>query len=743
MKDKTILKRILSRIKSQIAPDRGEERKASEAALISIVAPVYNGEAFLREFVDSVRANTYENWQLLMVDDGSTDGSAQIIKDYSAEDGRIMYIQSTHHDAGFSRNIGLDSAEGEFICFLDCDDLVSPDYLEEMHRALTENDADLVFCRGNAYLQDSGEFKDLKWGFRQRFFPETADGCFNRKTCPDNLFQTNFIAAWNKMARMSLLKDNNIRAQSIPSANDVVLTCLMMACSERIVPVDNVLYTQRRNNKSSITAGLGSATARCGYLSSEMLHDELVRRGLYDDLRISYEKLAAHNCVWYLEKVENDYDVLRAQYEFLRKEGFKRLGIDRLDSEAEKGFLDKKELHRYRDIKSMTVDQYCVKYGIAVPQKAGGDMKDKTEFEAAVRELFDKVLHDRQLTSGTEWVALYRVAKEAAGGYKETDFPDGRFRRYLRIIKKHDLGTILGMLGREVIVSFTSYPVRIPFIAPTVVSLSKQNMPADRIVLWLADSQFGNRESDIPGDVLDTLKENNVEICWCPDVKAHKKYLYSMRRFPEANIITVDDDLIYEPDFMEELYLSYLEFPDCVSANRVHLILFDRNEKPIQYSRWVKEARRCLYTPAMQLIATGGAGTLYPAGLLDGELLDERLINEICPLADDLWLKAVELTSNVPVVLANDHYEMNVHEPTQAETLFSKNGGMRKNDEQIRAILKWFTEKYGRDILTERILRNDRGVYLNDPYTVIEFLFEERKKLKQQNSELKEKLKNR
>ena len=95
----------------------------------------------------------------------------------------------------------------------------------------------------------------------------------------------------------------------------------------------------------------------------------------------------------------------------------------------------------------------------------------------------------------------------------------------------------------------------------------------------------------------------------------------------------------------------------------------------------------------------------------------------------------------MPVVLANDHYEMNVYEPTQAETLFSRNGGMRKNDEQIKAINKWFSERYSKDFLSERILHNDSGVYLNDPYTVIEFLFEERKKLKQQNSELKEKLK--
>jgi len=366
---------------------------------------------------------------------------------------------------------------------------------------------------------------------------------------------------------------------------------------------------------------------------------------------------------------------------------------------------------------------------------------DKKAFENELRNLFDKVLFNRKQFCSDQQKELYTNIRERASEYAETDFSDSRARRLFRIVKKQDFSSLTDLLRKENIISFTSYPARIAYIKPTVESLIKQRMPADRIILWLADSQFENRESDIPEDILELLNRNNIEVKWCPDVKAHKKYLYGMRQFPEANVITVDDDLIYDTDFMEELYLSYLEYPDCVSANRVHLILFDKNEKPIQYSRWVKETRNCLYTPAMQLIATGGAGALYPAAILNDEYLKEELINELCPLADDLWLKAVELISNVPVVLANDHYELNVYEPTQTDTLFSKNGGMMKNDEQIKAITAWFKNRFGKDILAERILHNDKGVYLNEPDTIIAFLFEERKKLKQEIKALKEKIK--
>jgi len=341
--------------------------KTGKAELITIVTPVYNGEAFLAEFINSVLTNTYENWELLLVDDGSTDRSAEIIKEFAEKEPRIKYIESKHHNAGYSRNLGMEHAGGEYICFLDCDDIVDKAYLEEMHKALVDNDANLAFCKSNAYLQDTGEYKNLDWSFRKRFFPEQIP--FSRKQCPDNLFQTNLIAAWNKMARISLLRDNHIQAQSIASANDVVLTCLMMACAKKIVPVDKVLYTQRRNNRKSITANLGNTTYRCGYMASERLHAELKNRNLLEEVRVSYQKLAAHNCIWYLEKVENNCELFREQYVFLRNEGFRNLDIDELDEKSEKGFLDKKELQKYHDVKNLTIEEFSEKYEIIMPVK--------------------------------------------------------------------------------------------------------------------------------------------------------------------------------------------------------------------------------------------------------------------------------------------------------------------------------------------------------------------------------------
>lgn len=360
---------------------------------------------------------------------------------------------------------------------------------------------------------------------------------------------------------------------------------------------------------------------------------------------------------------------------------------------------------------------------------------DKELFESDLKSLFYEILTDRK----NAYKDMFFKLKEASFNYEEKDFNEAVFKRYFRIIRKHEYETFDLLLKRKNIVSLTSYPSRIAYIIPTISSLRRQYMQADIIILWLAKSQFPNLEEDIPVDVLDELKKNDIKICWCNDIKAHKKYLYSMKEYPNDNIITADDDLIYDDDFISELYLSYLEFPEAISANRVHLMLFDKNNNPLQYSRWIKETRHCIYTPAMQLIATGGAGALYPPKLLKKEYLDEALINDLCPLADDLWLKTIEIISDVPVVLANDHYEMKINELSQFETLFSINGQKKKNDEQLNSIINWF--KTNKDInIIDMLLNSNKGPYLNDSDTIIDFLFEERKQLKLTINNLKNEL---
>lgn len=115
---------------------------------VSVIIPVYNIETYLRECLESVCNQTLEDIQILVIDDGSTDGSAAICQEYAARyPDKLTYFYKENGGSASARNMGLEHAVGEYIGFIDSDDWVDPDMYEKMYRTAKEHDADMVFCR--------------------------------------------------------------------------------------------------------------------------------------------------------------------------------------------------------------------------------------------------------------------------------------------------------------------------------------------------------------------------------------------------------------------------------------------------------------------------------------------------------------------------------------------------------------------------------------------------------------------
>ena len=115
--------------------------------MISVIIPVYNVKAYLAEAVESVIHQTYQNLEIILVDDGSTDGSGEICDEYAKKDNRIKVIHQQNKGLSASRNAGLDTCQGEIISFLDSDDAFCKDMLEKMHDAMEKTGADIVECK--------------------------------------------------------------------------------------------------------------------------------------------------------------------------------------------------------------------------------------------------------------------------------------------------------------------------------------------------------------------------------------------------------------------------------------------------------------------------------------------------------------------------------------------------------------------------------------------------------------------
>jgi len=114
--------------------------------MISIVLPVYNSEMTLERCIDSILSQTYTQYKLIIVNDGSTDLSQSIIDRYAESDDRVIVVSKENGGVSSARNVGIDKAKGEYICFVDSDDYVAPTYLEELDNCITGNDTDLAIC---------------------------------------------------------------------------------------------------------------------------------------------------------------------------------------------------------------------------------------------------------------------------------------------------------------------------------------------------------------------------------------------------------------------------------------------------------------------------------------------------------------------------------------------------------------------------------------------------------------------
>ncbi len=174
--------------------------------MISIIIPVYKVEDYLRECLDSVLAQTYTNFEVICVNDGSPDNCLNILKEYEQKDKRIRVISQANSGISVARNTGLDNAKGEYITFIDSDDKVAPEFLESMVSHMDEADCVEV---GIIYFKDESELLQSKtrgvWFDKYLF---NKSGIFDIKP---SLFKYLYMAVWNRLFKREIIEKYNLR----------------------------------------------------------------------------------------------------------------------------------------------------------------------------------------------------------------------------------------------------------------------------------------------------------------------------------------------------------------------------------------------------------------------------------------------------------------------------------------------------------------------------------------------------
>ncbi|MCL2107571.1 MAG: glycosyltransferase [Oscillospiraceae bacterium] len=231
------------------------------SAAVSIIVPVYQAEAYLDDCVRSVLAQRFTDWELILADDGSTDGSPALCDEWAASfPGQIKVIHQANAGVSAARNAGISLATGEYLAFLDADDLYDPDYLKAMVGAMRENNADLCLC-GYRRFGKTGDGERTEYPF----LPVTPfDETFIHQVfAPWLMRHQSCNAVWNKVFRRDMVLAGEIAfpaGQAHGEDRAFFLRCL--ARCGRAVYVPQALYCYRQIESSAVHSLRFDPTAR-------------------------------------------------------------------------------------------------------------------------------------------------------------------------------------------------------------------------------------------------------------------------------------------------------------------------------------------------------------------------------------------------------------------------------------------------------------------------------------------------
>ncbi|MCD8082583.1 MAG: glycosyltransferase [Clostridiales bacterium] len=219
-------------------------------AKVSVIVPIYNVQAYLREALDSLVNQTLKDMEIICVNDGSTDGSLDIIREYEAKDNRIVVITGPNGGYGKGMNKGLNRATGEYVGILEPDDYVEENMFEELYAIAHENDLD--FVKSDFYRftrtpegKEEREYVSIdvtKKNYRQLFDPGRE---------PDRIRYT--LNTWTGIYRRAFLNEHHIRHHETPGASfqDNGFFWQTFVLAGRAMIVDHAYYCNRRDNPNS------------------------------------------------------------------------------------------------------------------------------------------------------------------------------------------------------------------------------------------------------------------------------------------------------------------------------------------------------------------------------------------------------------------------------------------------------------------------------------------------------------
>lgn len=212
--------------------------------MLSLIIPIYNASSYLASCLDSLLSQSYQDFELILVDDGSMDDSPSICDEYAAKDERIKVLHEAHHGVAHSRQVGLEVTRGEYILYVDADDTVEPGMIVDMYQEAVTKKADLVICDYRELTHEGEVYRKQE--------PTSLDGV---AVLEDILDGKLYGALWNKMmCREWLLRTKAAFPQQLTMREDLVFLSQCLPYASKIAYIPKAYYGYERRNASALTS---------------------------------------------------------------------------------------------------------------------------------------------------------------------------------------------------------------------------------------------------------------------------------------------------------------------------------------------------------------------------------------------------------------------------------------------------------------------------------------------------------
>ncbi len=321
-------------------------KKNPDKLCVSVVMPVYNVERYLQQTLNSLLKQNLPNIEIICVDDGSTDNSGNILREYEKMDARVRVLYQEKSGAGAARNLGMSVAKGEYLLFLDSDDIFDESLCNEVYYQCIRKKADVCLFGAKRVNMQTFVEEAMGWVLRRNEIP--SGNLFSGRDIRDKVFQITTGCPWSKMFRREFVLQTGLQFQNLPNTNDAFFVRMALVLANRITTMDRCFVTYRYNEGNSTQSNKAKAPLAF-YEAFKAMKLEMQKRNVYEQFERSYCNMVLTESLFNL-RTAGTKEAREKVRRLLLTEALEFYG---LDEHPENYFYDKKAYAEMQELRQL------------------------------------------------------------------------------------------------------------------------------------------------------------------------------------------------------------------------------------------------------------------------------------------------------------------------------------------------------------------------------------------------------